>query len=373
MNTNDCAPRDGTNLTRSGPDPWRVVISVSFSSLVVFIIAANITTIVSMLRSMYIRKTTQRTSRDKVLIVSMSVGDLFLGAFPTSLVVYEATSGGIWLLGTTVCAIRYLSDLCLCTVSIYHVMFMAVDRYLAVCKPLLHRTLPKKTEYIMVLISWIVPTALVFLPILGHSYGFGGQYTAECPHTSSACFVQFNRVYLIIFIITSIILPLVIVLIIYYTGFSSCVSSSPFQLSSISSSLSSSSSSSLSMSSSSYTSPGSNTNVLKGHAEHTEYREANDQVVTSRKTGQPTKQNLKAVKTIGVIVVCFVVCWFPTAVQLTLDAASISSCPKWLKQVFTWLAYLNSGLNSALYCANTSMRQRMRHFFCETTCLKPAN
>ncbi|XP_055955237.1 trace amine-associated receptor 4-like [Patella vulgata] len=44
-----------------------------------------------------------------------------------------------------------------CTSSILHLLMMSGDRYLAICRPLVHRTLPRHIVYIALAVSWIVP------------------------------------------------------------------------------------------------------------------------------------------------------------------------------------------------------------------------
>lgn len=192
-----------------------LLLTILLSLLVILVITLNMTAIVCMLRSMYLSTRTRRPSSSKVLMVSLSVADLCLGAYPLSLLTYEVSTGGRWMLAAVACNTKYLFDLWLCNVSIYHVMFMTVDRYLAVCKPFLHRTLPKRTEYIFVLIGWAVPTAVIFAPIIWSEYIVEGESGMTGPNGNNVCSMQVNQLYLFVFTAASIYAPVIIVLILY--------------------------------------------------------------------------------------------------------------------------------------------------------------
>ncbi|XP_055955239.1 trace amine-associated receptor 7b-like [Patella vulgata] len=47
-----------------------------------------------------------------------------------------------------ICLIGESFDMMACTSSIYHLLMMSGDRYLAICRPLVHRTLPRHIVYI---------------------------------------------------------------------------------------------------------------------------------------------------------------------------------------------------------------------------------
>ncbi|GFN85452.1 5-hydroxytryptamine receptor 4-like protein [Plakobranchus ocellatus] len=98
-----------------------------------------------------------------VLITSMAVTDALLGAVIMPLAALETMNNGILRFGSLSCNIYIFLDMILSTTSIYHVICMAGDRYLAVCKPFLHQKLSVRTAAVAVAFCWTIPIGMVLL------------------------------------------------------------------------------------------------------------------------------------------------------------------------------------------------------------------
>ncbi|CAL1533035.1 unnamed protein product, partial [Lymnaea stagnalis] len=110
-----------------------------------------------------------------MLVVALAFCDLLCCSMVMPLGVIEVFENGKWNFGAEVCGMRsVLNDYIQCA-SIYHVTCMAVDRYLAVCKPFVHRLLTNKAGYLMIAVSLIVPASLVgintIISLTGDRYG----------------------------------------------------------------------------------------------------------------------------------------------------------------------------------------------------------
>lgn len=72
-------------------------------------------------------------------LLSLAVADLLCGLFVVPLSVYPAITGR-WMFGDLMCRLAGYVEVTLWSVSVYTFMWISVDRYLAVRKPLRYET-----------------------------------------------------------------------------------------------------------------------------------------------------------------------------------------------------------------------------------------
>ncbi|KPP58082.1 trace amine-associated receptor 1-like, partial [Scleropages formosus] len=96
------------------------------------------------------------------LILSLAVCDFLLGALIMPCSAMRSVHG-CWFLGDLACKLHTSTDIMLSTSSIFHLSFISVDRYFAVCTPLAYRsTMNSTTTFVMAAISWLVPAIFAF-------------------------------------------------------------------------------------------------------------------------------------------------------------------------------------------------------------------
>lgn len=78
-------------------------------------------------------------------LLSLGVADLLCGLFIVPLYVYPAFAGE-WVYGDVLCRIVGYLEVTLWSISVYTFMWISVDRYLAVRKPLRYETIQTKTR-----------------------------------------------------------------------------------------------------------------------------------------------------------------------------------------------------------------------------------
>ena len=83
------------------------------------------------------------------------------------------------------------------------------------------------------------------------------------------------------------------------------------------------------------------------------------------------RMETKAAKTLGIIIGCFICCWFPFF-TIYLIAAFCSDCiPELVFDIFFWLGYCNSALNPFIYAMfSREFRGAFKKILCKLFCLK---
>lgn len=88
-------------------------------------------------------------------LLSLAVADLLCGLFVVPLSVYPAITGR-WMFGDLMCRLVGYVEVTLWSVSVYTFMWISVDRYLAVRKPLRYETVSATVD-ISFLITFRLP------------------------------------------------------------------------------------------------------------------------------------------------------------------------------------------------------------------------
>ncbi|XP_041662900.1 trace amine-associated receptor 1-like [Cheilinus undulatus] len=138
------------------PIPLRIALYVVLGSTVILTVCGNL------LVTFSIAYFKQLHTPTNYLILSLAVSDLLLGVlvmFPGMIRTIETC----WYFGDFFCKIYMSSDVTLCTASIINLSFISIDRYYAVCHPLLYRTrISTNAVFIMVLLCWTISPIIGF-------------------------------------------------------------------------------------------------------------------------------------------------------------------------------------------------------------------
>ncbi|XP_062857988.1 trace amine-associated receptor 13c-like [Trichomycterus rosablanca] len=241
-----------------------------------------------------------------MLVMSLGVADLLLGlvVMPFSII---RSVDGCWYFGEEFCLWHTTLDLFLTTASVFHLIFVAADRYQAVCHPLQYPTrVTLSVAWLMVAVSWIGATVYSFGLLFSKAHLEGlDDYVADVS-CQGYCNLFFNALWSVLDTCICFLLPCSVMVGLYVQIFL----------------------------------------VSKKHA-----RKIDDakQSKTWNKVSQKVKHENKAAKTLGIVVGAFNLCWMPYYINSLLEPYINFSTPPVLFDTFGWLGYLNSTLNPIIY------------------------
>uniref|UniRef100_A0A182JDQ9 G-protein coupled receptors family 1 profile domain-containing protein n=1 Tax=Anopheles atroparvus TaxID=41427 RepID=A0A182JDQ9_ANOAO len=113
-------------------------------------------------------------------LLSLAVADLLCGLFIVSVSVYPAFYGE-WVYPDVVCRMVGYLEVTLWSISVYTFMWISVDRYLAVRKPLRYETIQTKTRcQCWMAFTWISAAMLCCPPLLGYNKANYSKETNIC-------------------------------------------------------------------------------------------------------------------------------------------------------------------------------------------------
>lgn len=161
-----------------------------------------------------------RRIRASILIASLAVADLLVGAIVMPLAVVQLWNNGNWELGHALCQIWTSLDVIACTASISTLCVISADRYVGVAKPLEYSyIMTRKKLWISVGFVWLF-SVLVLLATVSWSdsnYSTNVNYNSTTnEEDSKRCHVGEQLDYVIYSVVLSFFIPLLIILAFYY-------------------------------------------------------------------------------------------------------------------------------------------------------------
>jgi len=343
-----------------------------------------------------------RNNVTNYFIVSLAVADLVIGALVMPFSIMLEANDGWWPFGADWCDIWHSLDVLASTASILNLSVIALDRYWAITDPITYPTrMSTGRAVVFIALLWICSAAISFPAI-----AWWRHVAAETKVQSAfTCAFTEDSAYLILSSLVSFYAPVSIILYAYYRIYAAAAA----QLRSIERG-------SKVMTTSSYRDgvvDGTEMTTLRIHRgggsasvtgstsgqagaldvtarrtsrqpslinEPTTYRRASSNRSTTprrwksltvcRQRLSRVSRERKAAKTLGIVMGVFCACWVPFFVTNLLYALCRHvGCVQHadiLFRVFTWLGYINSGMNPVIYAC--SMRDFRRAFARRLVC-----
>lgn len=255
-------------------------------------------------------------------IVSLALSDIMVAASVLPFDIIYWITFPRWPLGGYVCNLWNALFFLFLTASVLNLTLISIDRFLAVVYPL---------QYSI----WMTPNLAKIMIASVWAYSFGIAilifFLLEPPEDETYSF-DLNPVFHGFLLIGNVIFPFIIMIILYSKIYI----------------------------------------IAKGHATRTGVTSSSTNSSRSTRRTNNFARELKLAKTLGIVVLCFVICWLPFEiinVVILVDEGVATCAVEIIDTVACWLAYLHSSLNPVLYAfASSAFRRAFRKLLCKRDC-----
>ncbi|XP_060114776.1 trace amine-associated receptor 1-like [Heteronotia binoei] len=299
-----CESINGSCIKSSWSIHVRISMYIFMVCVILATIAGNLTVIIS------ISHFKQLHTPTNFLILSMATVDFLLGCFvmPYSMV---RSVENCWYFGDFFCKLHTSMDIMLSTASIFHLSFISIDRYYAVCDPLKYKSkINTCVIIIMISISWAFPAMFGFGMIFLELNMIGAEEKFyKLIYCVGGCFVFFNETSGIVASMVSFYIPGFVMLCVYGKIY------------------------------------------VIAQRQARSIRDAVSQMqirFEMRHHISPSGER-KAAKTLGTVMGVFLICWFPFFFCTATDPFMNYTTPPVLIDAMVWFGYLNSTFNPIVY------------------------
>ncbi|XP_027132286.1 trace amine-associated receptor 8a-like [Larimichthys crocea] len=275
-------------------------VTPHFESMLAYILLSFIALLTSALNLLVIISIShfkQLHTPTNLILLSLAFSDFFVGFLMALQIV---AIDGCWSLGDILCPFYHFLGYIITSASIGTVVIISIDRYVAICHPLHYSTqITQKRVQVCICLCWIC--SVIFQGIL-QNHTMKLQDTNPC---SRECMIVVDYDSVLADLIFSFIVPITIIVLLYMRVFVVAISQA---------------------------------HAMRSHIA----------TVTFQKTGKvmAKKSELKAARTLGIVIVVFLLCLCPYYCAALVDEDFLTASNA---NIIICLVYFNSCLNPLIY------------------------
>ncbi|XP_049324982.1 trace amine-associated receptor 13c-like [Astyanax mexicanus] len=274
-------------------DPAYIFLFIFLSCISVCTVILNLSVIIS------ISHFKQLHTPTNLLILSLAAADLLVGMFVMPVKIMQLRDS-CWYFGDTACTVSEIIISYSISASLYNLILIAVDRYIAVSDPLHYPTrLTVCKTSLFIVLSWSFSLLYIIIIFYFNDHLLQSQIITSC---YGECVVIFKYSWIIVDLAVSFLAPCSVILILYSIIF----------------------------------------NAAKRQA-----KAVRAVRLALKKHSSSNSSEIKAAKTLGLVIFVYLACWIPFYIcSLSIESMTTSSI---VWTVFGWLVYINSSLNPLMY------------------------
>ena len=245
-----------------------------------------------------------------LLLLNLAVADITVATLVMTFSLGKLLNNGVWFAGELMCKLWMSLDVLCCTASILNLCVISLDKYWAITKPLSYKTVMSKRRTIVMISSvWILSSVISFVPIFSNLHADKEHAKKVAVESCSVNFVV-NQYYAIVSAATSFYLPSAVMLFTYCRIYI----------------------------------------IAHSQIKRIMSETPRDLQGSAKKRVRTLAKEVKAVRTLGVIMGCFILCWLPFFLMyIIMNFCSTCSIEPKAEDAITWLGYANSMINPFIY------------------------